>query len=181
MKRRHPLEGRTDGRGGGGLAYSVDPVHVGADPGEDGGLLVVVAAEAGAEADDAVDLPASVTVLAVQGAARVPLFNATNSLKTWNCRFQTRLARKRQCCLFRPEFGTSDFRLTLQPATTPSPPAQTILVVTCEPHQSYLEQVAWSTTGRRACCRISAMGPPAVSSRDGCQLMKEGTSQVLIL
>lgn len=57
------------------LAYSVDPVHVGADSSEDSGLLGVVAAEAGAEADDAVNLPASVTVLAVQGAARVPLFN----------------------------------------------------------------------------------------------------------
>lgn len=42
--------------------------------GEDGGLFGVVAAEAGAEADDAVDLPGSSTVLAVQGATRVPLF-----------------------------------------------------------------------------------------------------------
>lgn len=42
--------------------------------GEDGGLLGVVAAEAGAKADNAVDLPGSSTVLAVQGATRVPLF-----------------------------------------------------------------------------------------------------------
>lgn len=42
--------------------------------GEDGGLFGIVAAEAGAKADDAVDLPGSSTVLAVQGATRVPLF-----------------------------------------------------------------------------------------------------------
>lgn len=63
------------------LAYSVDPVHVGADLGEDSGLLGVVAAEAGTEADDAVDLPAPLTVLAVQGTARVPLFSVKNSLQ----------------------------------------------------------------------------------------------------
>lgn len=57
-------------------------------------------------------------------------------------------------------------RLTLQPATTPSPPAQTMVSFTWEPHQSYLVQVAWSTTGRRACCRMSAMGPPAGWKRD---------------
>lgn len=47
------------GTGTGVLAYAVDPVHVGADFGEDGGLLGVVAAHAGAEADDAVNLPSS--------------------------------------------------------------------------------------------------------------------------
>lgn len=46
--------------------------------GEDGGLFGVVAAEARAKADDAVDLPGSSAVLAVQGATRVPLFNETN-------------------------------------------------------------------------------------------------------
>lgn len=69
----------TRARRRGERAYGVDPVHVGADSGEDGGLLGVVAAEAGAEADDAVNLPASVGALAVQGAARVPLMHVTNS------------------------------------------------------------------------------------------------------
>lgn len=41
--------------------------------GEDSGLLGVVAAQARAKADNAVDLPASVTILTVQGATRVPL------------------------------------------------------------------------------------------------------------
>ena len=53
--------------------YSADPVHVGADLCEDGGLLGEVAAEARAEADDAVDLPGTVRVLAVQRASGVPL------------------------------------------------------------------------------------------------------------
>lgn len=64
-------------------AYRADPAHVGADLGEDGGLFGVVAAEAGAKADDAVDLPGSSTILAVQGAARVPLFQRhKQTLKT---------------------------------------------------------------------------------------------------
>lgn len=72
--------GQTRGEGG-ALAHRVDPVHVGADSGKDSGLLGVVAAEAGTEADDAVDLPASLTVLAVQGTARVALFSVKSSLK----------------------------------------------------------------------------------------------------
>lgn len=63
----------------GELAYTVDPVHVGADSGEDGGLLGEVAAEAGAKAYDAVNFPGSFAVQAVQRAARIPLFNMTNS------------------------------------------------------------------------------------------------------
>ena len=51
--------------------------------------------------------------------------------------------------------------LTLQLARSPSPPAQTMLVVTRLPHQSFLEQLSWLTTGRRACWRASARGPPA--------------------
>lgn len=55
--------------------------------------------------------------------------------------------------------------LTLQLASWPSPPAQTMLLVTRLPHQSYLLQVSWPTTGRRACCRTSAIGPPAWEKR----------------
>lgn len=58
----------------------------------------------------------------------------------------------------------------MQPDTTPSPPAQTMLLATWRPHQSGLVQVAWSTTSRRACCRMSAMGPPAVWSKEGYKL-----------
>lgn len=39
----------------------------------DGGLLRVVAAEAGAKAGNTVNLPGTITVLAVQGAAKVAL------------------------------------------------------------------------------------------------------------
>jgi len=53
--------------------YGVDPVHVGADLGEDGGLLGVVTAESQTEAHDTVDLPGTFSVLAVQGSARVSL------------------------------------------------------------------------------------------------------------
>lgn len=57
--------------------------------------------------------------------------------------------------------GTQRSTLTLQLDSWPSPPAQTIFSVTKLPHQSGLLQVAWSTMGSRACCRISARGPPA--------------------
>lgn len=77
VKQRQRHECGTGDRGE--LAYAVDPVHVGGDSGEDGGLLGVVAAVAGAEADDAVNLPSSFAVLAVQRAARIPLFKTTNS------------------------------------------------------------------------------------------------------
>lgn len=51
--------------------------------------------------------------------------------------------------------------LTLQLDSLPSPPAHTIFSVTKLLHQSGLLQVAWLTMGSRACCRISARGPPA--------------------
>jgi len=37
-----------------------------------------------------------------------------------------------------------------------------MLLVTRLPHQSDLVQVELPTTGRRACCRMSAIGPPAL-------------------
>lgn len=55
------------------FTHVVDPAAVSADPGEDRGLLGVVAAGAGAEADDTVDGPGAISVLAVQGTARVSL------------------------------------------------------------------------------------------------------------
>lgn len=55
------------------FTHVVDPAAVGADPGEDGGLLGVVAAGAGAEADNTVDGPGAIRVLAVQGTTRVSL------------------------------------------------------------------------------------------------------------
>lgn len=55
--------------------------------------------------------------------------------------------------------------LTLQLDSWPSPPAHTIFSVTRVLHQSGLLQVAWLTTGSRACCRISAAGPPAGKKR----------------
>lgn len=55
------------------MTYVVDPVDVAADPGEDRGLLVVVAAHAGAKAHHAVHVPGAIGVLAVQGTARVSL------------------------------------------------------------------------------------------------------------
>lgn len=57
------------------FTYIVDPVHVGADPGEDRGLLVVVAAHAGAKAHNAVHVPGAIGILAVQGTTRVSLKN----------------------------------------------------------------------------------------------------------
>lgn len=58
-------------------SYRVYPVHVGADLREDGGLLGVIAAEPGAKADDPVNLPGSITVLAVQWATRITLDDVT--------------------------------------------------------------------------------------------------------
>ena len=61
-------------------AYGVDPVDVGRHSGEHGGLLGEVAAEPGAEADDAVDLPGAITPLAVQRAARVTLSHVRGNI-----------------------------------------------------------------------------------------------------
>ena len=55
------------------FTHVVDPADVGADPGEDGGLLGVVAAHAGAKAHHTVDVPGAIRVLAVQGTAGVSL------------------------------------------------------------------------------------------------------------
>lgn len=70
----HPLSSIIRGANiSGRLTHVVDPAHVGADPGEDRGLLVVVAAHAGAEAHHTMHVPGAVSVLAVQGTARVAL------------------------------------------------------------------------------------------------------------
>lgn len=131
------------------FTYVVDPVDVGTDPGEDRGLLVVVAAHAGAKTNHAVHIPGAIGTLAVQGSARISL----KSRREMCMRLQLRL----YVCLWH----TKEKWLTLQLASWPSPPAQTMLVVTRVPHQSYLLQVSWPTMGRRACCRMSAIGPPA--------------------
>lgn len=55
------------------FTYVVDPVDVGTDPGEDRGLLVVVAAHAGAKTNHAVHIPGAIGILAVQGSARISL------------------------------------------------------------------------------------------------------------
>lgn len=55
------------------LPYIVDPVVKSRDPGEDGWLLHKVAAQARNETGDAVNLPGSLAVLAVQRATRVAL------------------------------------------------------------------------------------------------------------
>lgn len=46
--------------------YGADPVDVGADPGEDSGLLREVAAKTRAKADNTVNFPGTTWVLAVQ-------------------------------------------------------------------------------------------------------------------
>ena len=67
--------GAGQGPGAHGLScsYRTDPVIVVGDPGEDGGLAVVVAAEGGPEADYAMHLPLAIICLAVQWPAGVPL------------------------------------------------------------------------------------------------------------
>lgn len=55
--------------------YVVDPVDVSADPGEDRGLLIVVAAHAGAKAHHTVHVPGAIRVLAVQRTSGVSLEN----------------------------------------------------------------------------------------------------------
>lgn len=64
----------------GSEAYRVDPVNVGADSGEDGGLLGEIAAEPRAKADDAMNLPGTSSVLAVQRASRVALVHVTGDM-----------------------------------------------------------------------------------------------------
>lgn len=55
------------------LAYVVDPVIESGDSGEDGGFLLVVAAQARNEAGNAMNLPDTLSVLTVQRASRVTL------------------------------------------------------------------------------------------------------------
>lgn len=66
-------EGWVERRGQGRRTHLVDPAVVGGHAGEDRGLLEGVAAQPGAEADDAPQLPRAILGLAVQWAARVPL------------------------------------------------------------------------------------------------------------
>lgn len=141
------------------LAYPVDPADVGADPSEDRGLLGVVATHAWAEAHHTMDIPGTIRVTTVQGTTRVSLKGG-------------RQTNERVSQGFTGSFTVGKIkriRLTLQLASFPSPPAQTMLLVTRLPHQSPLVQVAWSTTGRRACCRMSAIGPPAVQEGQSIQ------------
>lgn len=53
--------------------YIVDPGNVARHTGEGGGLLGVVAAQAGAKTHDTVNIPGAVTSLAVQRATRITL------------------------------------------------------------------------------------------------------------
>lgn len=72
----------------------------------------------------------------------------------------------------------TEIKLTLHPATIPSPPAHTMVVLTAIPHQSGWEQVAWSATGIKACCSLSAMGPPAKTHRQGLLASSTYTSRL---
>lgn len=120
------------------------------------------------------DVPGAIRVLTVQGTTGVSLQgNSEEYLHELRISFHINLYFQ-------------VIRLTLQLASTPSPPAQIMLLVTRVPHQSLLEQVEWPTTGRRACCRMSAMGPPALEeSRTlkfshvfSCQLSQPDKSKV---
>lgn len=83
--------------------YLINPVIEGRHTGEDGGLLNVVAAQARHEAGNAVDLPTAVSILAVQGAARVTL--CQNRIKVVSREHQglqthTLLDSSQTCCVF---------------------------------------------------------------------------------
>lgn len=60
--------------------FIIEPVDVGGDSGEDGWLLLVVAAEAGAEADNAVHFPGSVAGLNVQGTTGITVACRDNAV-----------------------------------------------------------------------------------------------------
>lgn len=53
--------------------YLVDPVVESRDPGEDGGFLLIIAAQSRDKAGDAMNLPDALRVLTVQGPTGVPL------------------------------------------------------------------------------------------------------------
>lgn len=53
--------------------HFIDPGNVARHTGEDGGLLGVVAAQAGAKTHNAMNIPGAVTSLAVQRATRITL------------------------------------------------------------------------------------------------------------
>lgn len=63
----------TQVHSGRSASYLIDPAYEGRDPGEDGRLAVVVAAQTGPEADHAMHFPLAATSLAVQWPSRVSL------------------------------------------------------------------------------------------------------------
>jgi len=97
--------------------YAVNPGDVGRDAGEDGGFARDVAAQTGDEAGDAVDLVLPVH-LAVEGTTRITLPERGTHMR-WE---------QRGC---QWDAGDAQGR-TLQPARTPSPPAQTMVFLTVE-------------------------------------------------
>lgn len=121
---------------------------------EDGGFLWDVAALTRTKAHHTVDLPGTISHWAIQRSPRVSL-QSPQSINSHSC-----------------QSFLSESHLTLHPAEMPSPPAQTILSVTRMPHQLSCEQVSWSTTGRRTCCRTSACCPSAVDE-DTCKNLYE--------
>lgn len=127
--------------------HLAEPVPEGGGAGEDGGLLHLVAALRGHKAGDALKVPPAVGAAAAERPPRVALSGGERSGE--NPRAGSREDARRTLG------GGSR---TLQPDTT-SPPAQIMVVLTTEPHQSLRLHTACCTTGSSACCSRSGIGP----------------------
>ena len=103
--------------------YACHPGDVGGDAGEDGGFALDVAAQTGDEAGDAVDLVLPVH-RAVERTARITLPDRGTRMRweEWGCRWDAGGGGEAGCR-----------GRTWQPERTPSPPAQTMVVLTVEP------------------------------------------------
>lgn len=166
------------------MTYIAEPVSKGWDAGEDGWFLHLVADARGHKAGHALDVPLTISTLTVQRTSRVPL---QTEIRAWGGMGAGGgdKARDRKCftnvgyyviqvmvkvilLYYRRNMISRCFvaSLTLHPDTSP-PPAQIMVSFTTIPHQSLCLHTLFPTTGSRACCSLSGMGPWARTGQGG--------------
>lgn len=139
-------------------ANLTDPLDEGRCTSEDSGFLYFVAHAWRNKAGYTLDVPPTVLTQTVQRTPGVSL---------WEEQRQHEGFRWRSCAadkLCQEQAGFDPVSLTLHPDTT-SPPAHTMVVFTTLPHQSLRLHWLCSTTGSKACCSLSGMGPWADTQR----------------
>lgn len=139
-----------------GLIYLAEPFREGRGASKHSGFLHFIAHKGWNKTGHALDVPPTVLTQTVQRTTRVSLKEK-----------QTETCNRKQPTFRDSSFDSDGYKVacfdashTLQPDTV-SPPAQTMLRFTLMPHQSLRLHTLCSTTGSRACCSLSGMGPCA--------------------